>query len=549
MRVLEQHTGMTAHQTLLLEMLKDIDIVCKRRRISYQLFAGTALGAVRHHGFIPWDDDVDIIMSRSEYERFFKEAAKDFDETLYFAQQEHSAHWPMPYSKLRRNNTTCIEKYYPKDLKTHQGVYVDIFPCDNLSDCTLMRKIQFCVSKIIIAKSLYARGYAAAYAAFFASLCTLGINSVIVKNFVDHPDQQGETIGTTLLLRAISSLLSALAIIGIVSVVDRGERLTIVVVALYSIGLIFQVFDTLNYWFQARLQSKYSAIAELVSYAAMSVYKIILLALGKSVEWFAVASALDYIVLAVFLLIAYFKNGGTRFRYSLEKAKELLQSSGSFIIAGLMVSIYACTDKLMLKQMLGADAVGHYSLASTVSVSWAFILSAIIDSLYPEIVQSFQKDRLRYERKNRQLYAIVFYVSLFVSAMICLVAKPFILILYGENYLPAVGPLRIVVWYTAFSYLGVARNAWMVCENRQKYLKYLYVSAAALNVVLNLALIPSWGASGAAAASLITQASTTVILPAIIRPLRPNCRLMLDAVLFRGIFPKKNESTARRNWR
>ena len=120
---------------------------------------------------------------------------------------------------------------------------------------------------------------------------------------------------------------------------------------------------------------------------------------------------------------------------------------------------------------------------------------------------------------------------------------------YGENYLPAVGPLRIVVWYTAFSYLGVARNAWMVCENRQKYLKYLYVSAAALNVVLNLALIPSWGASGAAAASLITQASTTVILPAIIRPLRPNCRLMLDAVLFRGIFPKKNESTARRNWR
>ena len=193
--------------------------------------------------------------------------------------------------------------------------------------------------------------YAAAYATFFASLCTLGINSVIVKNFVDHPDQQGETIGTTLLLRAMSSLLSALAIIGIVSVVDRGERLTVVVVALYSIGLIFQVFDTLNYWFQARLQSKYSAIAELVSYAAMSVYKIILLALGKSVEWFAVASALDYIVLAAFLLIAYFKNGGTRFHYSLKKAKELLQSSNSFIIAGLMVSIYACTDKLMLTNL------------------------------------------------------------------------------------------------------------------------------------------------------------------------------------------------------
>lgn len=379
--------------------------------------------------------------------------------------------------------------------------------------------------------------YAAAYATFFASLCTLGINSVIVKNFVDHPSQQGETIGTTLLLRAVSSLLSALAIIGIVSVVDRGEHLTVVVVALYNIGLVFQVFDTLNYWFQARLQSKYSAIAELISYAVMSIYKIVLLALGKSVEWFAIASTLDYIILAVFLLIAYFKNGGTKFHCSLKKAKELLQSSNSFIIAGLMVSIYACTDKLMLKQMLGADAVGHYSLASTVSVSWAFILSAIIDSLYPEIVQSFQKDYLRYERKNRQLYTIVFYVSLFVSAIICIAAKPFVLILYGETYLPAVEPLRIVVWYTAFSYLGVARNAWMVCENRQKYLKYLYISAAVLNVILNLALIPLWGASGAAAASLITQAATTILLPALIRPLRPNAKLMMDAITLRDVLP------------
>ena len=310
--------------------------------------------------------------------------------------------------------------------------------------------------------------------------------------------------------------------------------------ALYSIGLVFQVFDTLNYWFQSRLQSKYSAIAELVSYAAMSAYKIILLALGKSVEWFAVASALDYIVLAVFLLIAYFRNGGGGVCCSLKKARELLQSSYSFIIAGLMVSVYACTDKLMLKQMLGADAVGHYSLASTVSVSWAFLLSAVIDSLYPEIVQSFRKDRLRYERKNRQLYAIVIYASLFVSALICLIAKPFVVTLYGEKYLAAVMPLRIVVWYTAFSYLGVARNAWMVCENQQKYLKYLYISAAALNVVLNLALIPLWGASGAAAASLITQASTTILLPALIRPLRPNAKLMLDAVFLRGVLPGKS---------
>ena len=82
--------------------------------------------------------------------------------------------------------------------------------------------------------------YAAAYTSFFAALCTLGINSVIVKNFVDYPDEEGETIGTTLLLRGLSSLLSALMIIGIVAVIDRGEPLTLAVVALYCTGLLFR---------------------------------------------------------------------------------------------------------------------------------------------------------------------------------------------------------------------------------------------------------------------------------------------------------------------
>ena len=384
--------------------------------------------------------------------------------------------------------------------------------------------------------------YAAAYTSFFASLCTLGINSIIVKNFVDHPDEEGKTIGTALLLRALSSFLSAVMIVGIVSIVDRDEPLTITVVALCTIGLLFQIFDTLNYWFQARLQSKYSAIASLISYVVVSVYKIILLIAGKSIKWFAVASALEYIILAVFLLTVYFSNGGPKFKISAHKAGELLTSSSSFIISGLMVSIYACTDRLMLKQMLDEASVGHYSLASSISVMWAFVLSAIIDSLYPGIVQSYGKNTLEFQRKNRQLYAIVFYLSIFMSLLICIFARPLVEILYGSAYRPAVSPLRIVVWYTAFSYLGVARNAWIVCENKQKYLKYIYFGAALINVILNLLFIPRWGASGAAAASLITQIATTAFLPAFIRELRPNAKLMLEAVLLRGVFSAERKN-------
>lgn len=377
--------------------------------------------------------------------------------------------------------------------------------------------------------------YATAYVAFFTSLCTLGINSVIIKDFVDHPDEQGETIGTTLILRIISSILSVVMIIAIVSIVDHGETETIIVTALCSVALIFQVADTINYWFQAQYQSKVTALATLFAYLAISLYKIILLILKKNVLWFAFASSVDYIFLAIFLFSAYKKYNGPRLGFSWKKGKYLLSKSYHYILSGMMVAIYGQTDKLMLKQMLDKTSVGYYSLAASINTMWIFVLQAIIDSMYPTIINCYSGDKKEFNKKNRQLYAIVIYVSIFVAIMFVLFGKFAIRILYGESYLPAAEPLKIITWYTIFSYLGVARNAWIVCENKQKYLKYMYAGAAVINIILNYLMIPLWGASGAALASLITQICTSMILPCLIKDMRPNAKIMVEAFLLKNV--------------
>lgn len=378
--------------------------------------------------------------------------------------------------------------------------------------------------------------YAGAYVAFFTSLCTLGINSVIIKDFVDNPDEQGKAIGTTIVLRAISSLLSSIMIIGIVCIVDKGEPVTIVVSALCSIALVFQVFDTINYWFQSKYQSKVTAIAGLIAYIATSVYKIILLILQKSVLWFAFATSVDYIVIAICLFQAYRTHSGPRFQFSLEKGKYLLGKSYHYILSGMMVAIYGQTDKLMLKQMLGETSVGYYSLASSVNMMWCFVLQAIIDSLYPTIMSLYKSgNREAFERKNKQLYAIVIYVSIFVAIMFTLFGKFAVVLIYGAEYEPSGNLLKIIAWYTIFAYLGVARNAWIVCTNNQKYLKYMYFSAAIANIIINLIFIPIWGAAGAAVASLLTQILTGMVLPCFIKQMRPNVKLMAEAFILKGI--------------
>ena len=156
---MDQGDLLRRHQAVLFEMLKELDRICRKHKIRYMLFAGTALGAVRHQGFVPWDDDLDVIMLREDYERFLEIAPSELDESVYYLQKEFSEHWPLYFSKLRKNNTACMEKFYPKDAAMHQGVYIDVFPCDRLSENRFVAKMQFYASKIVIAKALTKRGY------------------------------------------------------------------------------------------------------------------------------------------------------------------------------------------------------------------------------------------------------------------------------------------------------------------------------------------------------------------------------------------------------
>ena len=147
-----------AHQAVLMELWHVVDAICRKNGIPYMLFAGSALGAVRHGGIIPWDDDLDVVMLRPDYDRFLEAARQELPDP-YFLQAEFSAHWPMFFSKIRKNGTACMERFIPKDRAMHQGIYIDIFPCDNLSDRKIMRGLQFIASKFVIAKALDARGY------------------------------------------------------------------------------------------------------------------------------------------------------------------------------------------------------------------------------------------------------------------------------------------------------------------------------------------------------------------------------------------------------
>ena len=389
--------------------------------------------------------------------------------------------------------------------------------------------------------------YAASIVAFVAPIMYLGFNGILVKEIVAAPEKEGEILGTAVTLSFISGIICIAGVISFACIVNAGETVTIVVCALYSILLLFQSLELISYWFQAKLLSKYYSIVSFIAYSIVAVYKVFLLITQKSVYWFSISNALDYMLISVMLFVIYKKKSSYKLKFSKEIARTMFAESKYYILSDMMVAVFAQTDKIMLKLMIGDSATGFYSAAVACSSITMFIFTAIIDSMRPSVFENKASDEGRYKQSVTVLYSIIIYLSLIQSVFITLFSGFIIKILYGDGYAPGVTALRIVVWYTTFSYIGGIRNIWLLAEKKQKYMLFINIFGALLNVVLNFVLIPVLQMNGAAIASLITQFFANVILGFIIKPIRDNNKLMMKAlnpmILINGIKSFKRKKT------
>lgn len=375
--------------------------------------------------------------------------------------------------------------------------------------------------------------YAASMTMFLTPVAQLGLTSTLVHELIREPDKEGEILGSAILMSLVSGVLCIVGIGIFVCIATPDEPATFRVCGLYSLLLLAQGAELIQYWFQAKLLSKYTAALTLAAYTLISVYQIALLVLHKSVSWYAVAKAVEHFIIAVGLIAAYRRLGGKRLAASGRRMMQLFRGGWMYMLSGLMVMMFAQTDRIMIKNMIGDAQMGYYSAAVVCANLAEFVFLAIIDSFRPVILTDRKRDIRRFENDMSALYSIILYLALAQSVFIAVFAKPIVRILYGSAYAPAVGALRIIVWYTAFSYIGSARTVWILAEKKQTLILVVNACGAAANIAMNAVLIPRWGIEGAAFASLVTQMLTNVGMGWILRPLRKN-----NELLVRGLDPR-----------
>lgn len=145
--------GLKELQNVILNIAFDIDKFCQKHNITYRLMGGSALGAKRHGGFIPWDDDLDVFMTPDEYEQFRDAFNKDGDKDKYYLQELGASKGKVITAKVRLNNSYYEEKII-KNWHIHHGVYVDIFILHTCPDNKIKRYWQYFWAKYVIVKGL-----------------------------------------------------------------------------------------------------------------------------------------------------------------------------------------------------------------------------------------------------------------------------------------------------------------------------------------------------------------------------------------------------------
>ena len=377
--------------------------------------------------------------------------------------------------------------------------------------------------------------YVAAYVSFFSSIASLGLSVIVIKEVSSGEEDDNKVIWTGILMRFLTAVASTIAVVAFFAIAKRNDPLRVPIAALESIAILASAFDTFMYWFQGKLLGKYVSIAGVIAYLAMSLYRLYLLANGADILWFAFATSVDTLVLALVLFIFYVKENGFRPVISLPLGKKLLKQSYHYLISGLIAILYSKIDQIMLGDMLDKASVGLYSAALTIAGLWGMIPSAFIQSVSPILYKNAQTDRGMFLKRLKQSYAGIWFLNVCWSLAISLFSYWVVLLLYGAEYMGARKALIIVVWYSGISSLGSLTQVYLATENKNKYINYFALAGLVTDVALNALLIPHFGITGAAVATLATYCVIHIVMPLVIKDTREAAVLILQGMIFRNV--------------
>ncbi len=359
--------------------------------------------------------------------------------------------------------------------------------------------------------------YAMTFVTLFDPILKLGLDSIVVRDLAQKPEQRYQTLGSAFGLKLFGSIATFLLAINIFNLLDTqtNAEITGQLIAIISISTLFLSFDVISFWFSSQVQSKYVTFAKTSAYLLAASMRIFLVSIQAPLVAFAWAIFAELALGAVGLIIVYSYRGDRIFawRFNGITTKNLIKNSSPLIIAGLMTYLYSKIDQVMLGTMLPDQTqLGFYAVAVKLSELSDFLPLTLNISMLPKLSVIKAKSEAEFLEKTQIYFDIMMLLWLSVAIPTTFLAPFVVNLLYGPAYASAASILSIYVWAQFGTNFGVARSTYMVINNINALKIAITCIGAIVNIIINYLLIPQYGALGATVATLITYFITNVFL-------------------------------------
>jgi len=376
--------------------------------------------------------------------------------------------------------------------------------------------------------------YGIAFTYLFSAVATLGLDSIVIRELVKSPENRDQILGSAFALKLIAGLFAFGFVMISITIIRPGDPVTLWVVGLSAAGLVCQSLNVIDLLFQSRVQSRYTVYAANSAFILIALVKVVLLLKAAPLVAFAWAGLGEVALTSLFLVVAYRarRMDIRAWRSKLHVMRDLLWASWPLMLSGISITISMRVDQVLIGQMLNDKQVGIYSAAVRISEIWYFIPVGIAGSAFPLLIESKKQNEHIYYQRLQKLYNFLVMLSIAFSMAMTVLAGPIIKLLYGPAYAASAAVLCIMIWSGVPVSFGCAWSNWMILENRTRTMFLFQITTAAVNLVLNIILIPRFGIVGSAYATLISYSFGHTVLAAIVKS-----QHRALAMLGRAIFP------------
>lgn len=387
--------------------------------------------------------------------------------------------------------------------------------------------------------------YASAFVGIFFALTSMGLEDILTRDLVRHPERRERLLGSAALIKLGGSVLLFLTVIGL-AFAKHMNPVTVLMVTFISCAEFLKPFTVIEPYFHSQVKGRIVAQVNMAHAVLSSIFRISIVLTVDDPHDALVPLSMAYIVEMLVLsggyLLAYRRQGASWRMWTFDKviALDLLKQSWPLVVFGLALYVQAKIDQVIIGDLLrkqpligehGANAeVGQYSAALKMIESLGFLPSIVAATLAPAITRAHMQDRGLYERRIVNQYRLMFIMFLVTALPLYFLAEPFMVLFFGDKFQAAGHLLSLFAIRLFFTNMGVAKSSFITNEGLFRYSMVTSVVGAVCNIVLNLLLIPHYHSIGAIWAMIVSFFISNFLMDLFFRSARPNFFWMMHAI-------------------